>query len=354
MLGGTVIDFAEWEIEHNGIYEAGTIRLTVPAEFAKWSWWTQQTEILIDVYVGEPADSLSFSIEDLTQVMTVRIDSLRLMPGSQSIQLVGRDLTALLIDQKNDQKYPNMTSSAIATMLAQKVGLTPQVQPTTGLVGNFYTADHVRLSQQETMWTLLTYLAQHEGVQCFVLGRTLYFGNWSSALSNEPYLIQVSPPTPGQPWVSSNAEDLDFEHDLTLAQDVSVRVRSYHGAKGAAFSATATASKTVKRLERDADLAQSSQPYDFTFPGLTQAQCQAKAQELLTSISQHELKLNAKLPADTTIYPWTPIQVQGTATLFDTTYQVVHVRRAFDVESQSYSMDVSGKTTPTQQTVTLS
>jgi phage protein D len=352
-VGSTVIDWTSWEAGHNGIYEAGTIRVEVPCKFADWAWWTQQTEILVDVYVGFPRDPQNYSTSDLTLLQTYRIDSIRLNAATLGITLVGRDLTALLVDKKIDIKFPNMTASQVATFLAQQVGLTPNVQATTDLVGAFFTMDHVSLHRQQSMWTILTYLAQHEGVQCFVLGKTLYFGAFTSALSNQPYLIQYTPPTADIPYPQSNATSLEFEHDLTLANDVSVKVQSYHGMKNAVYTSVATSSKTAKRIEKDADLAQSIQEYSFTFADLTQAQCDAKAQLLLDQISKHELKMEATLPGDSIIYPWTPVLVQGTGTPFDTTYEAARLRRRCVAYPPKFDVSVHGKTVTDAQTVTL-
>ncbi|MGA7781078.1 MAG: hypothetical protein WCA85_25690 [Paraburkholderia sp.] len=354
MVGSKVIDWSSWDAGHNGIYEAGTVSIEVAAVFADWAWWTQQTEILVDVYVGFPKDPLNYSASDLTLLQTYRIDSIRLNAATLGITLSGRDLTALLTDKKIDIKFQNQTASQIATYLANQVGLTPNVQPTTDLVGHFFTLDHVSLQRQQSMWSILTYLAQHEGLQCFVLGRTLYFGAFGSQLSNQPYLIQYDPPNTDRPYPTCNATSLEFEHDLTLANDVSVKVMSYHGMKNAVYTSVATSTKTAKRIERDADLAQSVQEYSFTFADLTQAQCDAKAQLLLGQISQHELKMEAKLPGDTIIYPWTPVLVQGTGTPFDTTYEAARIRRRCQADPPRFEVSVHGKTVTDAQTVTLS
>lgn len=352
-VGSTQIDWDWWECDHTGIYEAGTIEVSVPGDYSKWPWWTQQTEILVDVYVGFPPDPSSYTAADLTLLQTYRIDSIHLDAKTLGIKLVGRDLAGLLTDSKVDIKFPNMTASQIATTLAKQAGLTPNVQPTKGLVGHFFTLDHIHLNRQQSMWSILTYLAQHEGVQCFVLGRTLYFGKFSSALSNEPYLIQYTPPTAAVPFPQSNATELEFEHDLTLANDVSVKVLSYHGMKNAVYTSVATSSKTQKRVESHAYMERYVQEYSFTFADLTQAQCDAKAQQLLEQISKHELKMSATLPGDAIVYPWTPIQVQGTGTPFDTTYEAAKIRRRFSTSPPKFETHVHGKTVTDAQTVTL-
>ncbi|MGN6085783.1 hypothetical protein [Trinickia sp.] len=353
MVGSKVIDWSDWFAGHNGVYEAGTLRVEIPAKFVDWAWWTQQTEILIDVYVGFPKDPRNYSASDLTLLQTYRVDSIRLNAMTQGITLSGRDLTGLLTDRKVDLKFQNQTASQVATYLAGLVGLTANVQATKDLVGHFFTLDHVSLHRQQSIWTILTYLAQHEGLQCFVLGRTLYFGAFNSALSSNPYLIQYEPPSSDRSYPRSNAIELEFEHDLTLANDVSVRVRSYHGMKNAVYTSIATASKTAKRIERNATLAQSTQQYDYTFAGLTQAQCDAKAQQLLEQISKHEFKMEARLPGDAIIYPWTPIEVRGTGTPYDTTYQAARVMRRCSVEPSRFETTVHGKTATQAQTVVL-
>jgi phage protein D len=352
MVGGTAIQWTGWSIEHNGVYEAGTIHIEVPAPYTEWRWWTQQAEIIVDVYAGFPSDPQNYGIADLTLLMTARIDDLRLDPARSVLTLSGRDLTALFTDNKTDAKYPNMTSSAIVAALAAKFpALQTNIQPTTQLVGAYYDADQVQMQRQDSMWTLLTYLAQREGLQCFVLGRTLYFGAFGAVVSDAPYAIVLQPPTPQRPYPAANAEKLSFSHDMTLSGDVTVRVRSYHGAKNASYSATAKSTKAGKAIEKGATVAQSAQAYDFTFPGLTQADCAAKADQLLGDIAKHEMKMEATVPGDVQVFPWTPVTVAGTGTAFDTTYQISRISRSFDV--RGFQMNLSCRTMPAQNTVKL-
>ena len=348
-IGGTVIDFVEWSNEYSGAMEAGTFRCTIDAPVADWPWWTQQTEILVNVYVGTPLNSQTYSTDDLTHMMTVRCDQIELNPETQLIEIEGRDLTSLLIDNKTTDKWPNKTSSQIATLIAAKFNLLTNIQATTGTAGNFYTTDHVKLARAETYWNILTYLAQREGFQVHVLGNTLYFGKFTSETSLDPYLIQFAIQD-GIP--SSNAKHLKFIRDLTLSQDISVTVSSYHGYKGAKFTATATASKTAKKIEKDAELAQSLQKYDVIIPGKTQAECALKANELLGEISRHELKIHAELPFDTVLYPWVQVKMEGTNTVWDATYTPLSVSRSFSKEH--VSMSVKAVTGIPQQTVVLS
>jgi len=97
---------------------------------------------------------------------------------------------------------------------------------------------------------------------------------------------------------------------------------------------------------------QTAQRYDFVFPGLTQEQCQAKADQLLKQISLHEYKMEATVPGDLVTFPWTPIKATGTDTDFDTTYNIARINRSFS--ARGFIMSISARTAPTAQEVTLS
>ena len=347
-VGSTLLDFTDWESEHSGIMEAGSFRATIPAPVQDWTWWAQQTEIVVDVFAGTPKDPANYTTDDLVMIMTARCDSIELDPETSRVTIGGRDMTSLLIDNKTTQKWPNLTSSQIAQQIAALWGFDSNITATTGIVGKFYAADHVKLAKSETYWNILTYLAQRESFQCFVMGKTLYFGNFGAKYSSDPYVIQfdASGSIP-----LANASRLRFSRDLTLAQDLSVTVRSYHGNLAAAFKATATTTKQGRKIEQTAGLVQSTQHYEFTIPGLTQPECALKAQGILAELSKHELKMSAKLPFDSLLYPWIPVQVSGTNTPWDATYMPQKITRR--VSKDHVSMQVDARTGIPQQTVSL-
>lgn len=353
MAGDTPIKWTAFSIDHNGIYEAGTISVTVAAEQFDWAWWMGQTEIVIDVYVGFVANPDDVSSADLPLLMTARIDDIALEPATSTITLTGRDLTSLFIDNKVKGDYRNLTASQIVALLAAKFPiLSAEITPTTTFAGNYYAQDTSVVQHQNTMWTLMTYLAQQEGMQCFVLGRDLYFGKFGSTLSDAPYNIVYQAPNDEQDYPVINAERLKFSHDLTISGDVTVHVSSFHGAKNAAYHAKTHSTRMSKLLANSANVVQTAQEYHFSFPGLTLAQCQDKANLLLAQISRHEYKLDATVPGDTVTFPWTPLNVSGTGTPFDTTYQIAHISRTFD--RRGFLQTISARTSPGPQEVKLS
>lgn len=335
VLGGTELDFIDWEIEQNGVMDAGTFRATISAPMGWWPFWSQQTESLIDVYAGTPKDPLNYTVDDLTQIMTARCDSIELDPETNRVTVSGRDMTSLLIEQKISEKWVNSTSSQIVKHIADLWGFDSIITKTTGLVGKYSAPDYVLLAKSDTYWNILTYLAQQEKMQCFVLGRTLHFGNFGAKSSNDPYLIQFD----GSNNIPiANASRLRFSRDMTLAQDISVTVKSYHGGMGAAFSGTATAIKSEKNVERLASIAMSQHNYDFNIPGLTKPECEEKAKTILEELSKHELKMSATLPFDVILFPWVPIEVTGTNTPWDTIYSPQSISRRFSKDRVSMTV----------------
>ena len=352
-VGGTRMPWVSFDMQHNGVFEAGTLSLKMPVDASDWPFWAQQTEILVDVYVGFPADPDNYGTSDLTLMMTARMDEFKLDPATSTISLSGRDLTSLFIDNKIDGTYQNMTSSQVVAQLASAFPVLAQnITATSGWIGNYLKQDSVQIQASTSMWKLMTYLAQHEGLQCFVLGRQLYFGDFGASISDAPYQLAYQPPDADNAAPRINAMRLACCHDLTMSGDVSVRVRSFHGAQNAAYAYTAKSARQQKSIEKSLKTVQTAQHFDYVFPGLTQEQVQQKAQALLQQISVHEYKLEATVPGDLATFPWTPVTLAGTGTPFDTTYRIARIGRSFD--ARGYTMTISARTAPNQEEVKLS
>ena len=353
MIGDKQIKWTAFEMQHNGIYEAATLRVTMPVEFKDWAFWSQQTELIVDVYVGflsGPDENLATA--DLPLLMTARIDEFRLDPVTSTVTLTGRDLTSLFVDHKVSANYQNLTSSEIMGLLAGKFPILNQnITKTTTVVGTYYAGDFNVMAAHTSMWKLMTFLAQQEGFQCLILGRDIYFGKFGSELSSEPYSIVYQKPTGESASPAINVERIVFGHDLTISNEVTVTVSSFHGMKNAAYHATAHNNRKSVTVQRSAKLVGLPQHYSFTFPGLTEDDCQKKADLLLQQISQHEYRVEATMPGDTVTFPWTPLQVTGTGTPFDTTYKIARITRTFD--TRGYLQTIDARTVPPGTTIEL-
>jgi hypothetical protein len=363
MIGDKMVKWTSWTIEHSGVHEAGTIHVTVAAPYEDWRWWIQQTETIIEVYAGVPPNTTFYTTADLTPLMTARIDDMSLDPATMTLTLTGRDLAALFIDKKISGDFKNQTSSQVVQKMFDDIsttggvtGMSAVIDPTDTLIGSFVSADVVQLQKQSTAWTLMTYLAQHETMQCFVLGKTLYFGNFTcgslgNAISNEPYSIVFQPPTKDRPYAVANAQKLSLSRNMTLAGNVSLKVSSMHGQKNVKSKATATAANPNLTIGTGAQSVQKTQTTEYSFPNLSQAECAKKATQMLNEMTKHELKLEATVPGDTVLFPWTPVIVSGTGTLLDDTYQIAKVSRTFD--SSGYRMTLSCQTGSSKKEVKI-
>jgi hypothetical protein len=166
----------------------------------------------------------------------------------------------------------------------------------------------------------------------------------------------VQPSAADSPFTTCNAAKLEFEHDLTLARDVMVTVKSTNLQSGQTFYAKAKAySSKVQAAQSLTPImpgpAGDIQNYVYTIPHLTPEAAQQKALELAKLISMHELRMHAELPCDALLYPWVQIEVQGTGTTFDQAYWPSEVMR--EISPTHNKMTVRAKNHPTGTEVAL-
>lgn len=358
-LGDQLLDFERLTVTHSGTHQAGTLSGTIRSvpgsDIGQWGWWFSQGVIVLDVFAGFPANPRHFTTTDLTRLCTIRIDQVSLEVGSNTLSIEGRDLSAILIDKKTDGQFQNQTSSQVAQQFAQDAGLDYKIQPTMTKIGTYYDQDYVHMQREQTQWALLVYLARKEGFDCFVLGRTLYFGKYANT-QQRSYLIQLNLENAERHYHESNAVRLVLTHDLTLSRDVIVTVRSFNTKTGKAYSALAKATGGKVLAARNLTpilpkTAADPQNYVFVIPNLAPIEAQKKALQLAQEIVQHELHLSADLPGDDVLYPWVPIELQGTGTLFDTTFYPSEVSRT--LTPNDFTMSVRAKNHPTGTEVAL-
>lgn len=125
----------------------------------------------ISFWIGFTKNLGGWTKDELTHVFTGKIDGVRpRFGGEMTVQLVGRDFAARLIDTEFSVAFAERTASDIATMLAEKHGLTPEVTATTMVIEK-------DLYKDRKEWAILQELADREGFVCYVKkNKTLYFG----------------------------------------------------------------------------------------------------------------------------------------------------------------------------------
>ena len=267
-------------------------------------------------------------------------------PVEGTISLEGRDLTGLLIDKKSTINFVNLSSSQIAERLAEKHGLTPIVTETRGQVGKYYNIDSRLLFDQRSDWEVLQYLAQVEDFMVYVSNTSLVFGpspeDSAAPYTYAPYVIRWTPPMEQAAYPSANVQMLELSREKTVSRGVEVIVMSWNPKTGTRFVGYWPLKPTDGTVDPNTVTFGDAVVHRHTVPGLTQQQCDQRAESLYKSIVQHELKLRAEMPGDVVLGINSPIQLVGTGTDYDQIYYPDSITRRMSWDG-GFSMSVSAK-----------
>ncbi len=336
--GNPLSGVIEVEVTNASHFTADSFRVvlasTALATAANASYWSTGAYDQVGISIG-------FENQAAFPLILGQVDDIEYDLTGRTITLSGRDLSAPLIDTRTAEKFQNQTSGEIADILADRHGLDSDVEETDTKAGTYYNIDHTVLTQEQTEWDLLIYLAEQEGFDVWVSGNTLYFQP-SPITTNPPYLIEWS--EPGDGTIQSNATFLKLGRSETLAKDIEVHVSSFNQKGQASILGVARAfgAQSVRKGK--------AQLYTFRRPNLTKDQAQQLAQSLLADITRHEMKLDASLPGDNNLTTRTLVQLVGTGTAWDQLYCPDTVTRRLSM-AEGYRMEVRAKNHVTQSTV---
>lgn len=342
LLNGTDVPFVSFSVENNAFRGAGTFDLTLaisalPPAMQMLNWWAVQTSIRVELFIS----IITQAGVDEKKHITGNIDTWHYEPARFEITAEGRDLTAKLIDAKTPgESFKNLTSSQIATTLAQRHGLTPVVTATTQRVGEYYQIDTAHLTGEQTEWDLITTLAGIENFSVYVHGDNLHFEPKRAQTCKKNYVIRWQ--SPGlQAYPQCNiADNLSFSRALTIAKGVSVEVLSWN-AKRKNKQFMVSYPKQTTSITPGKALSET-QVYRVIRNGLTPEAAQALAQSIYHQVIQHEMKFSGSTAGDNLLMPDTPVRIEGTQSPFDQVYLCDCVRRTLSWET-GYIMHMTGK-----------
>ncbi len=295
----------------NGHFHAGEFSLSFAASSGMGAWWDLSPPAVLDVQVS--TDGIGF-----TTLITGEVDQVEYDVGTGLVLLAGRDFVAAMIEAPTQETFQNRTSSEIAEAIARRHGLAAEVAATSTLAGTFYQQDHVRSSlgafaRARTEWDLLTWLAQHEGYDVWVQGRTLYFQplpqpglpDFTVLVGNDANGVTVA-----------NVEQLRCTRALTLAKGAQVEVHSWSSRQQRAFTRTARAGA-----------AGTARRYVVVRPNLAEDQAAAMARTMLEQVGRQERIIEVEMPGETALTPRSQVAVMGTGSSFDQSYWVDWIHR---------------------------
>lgn len=336
-----------WTVSSNSFYEADTFRVSFAVSALPIAndanWFSMQKQMFVEIFAGFPSNPDSPDISELDSLIYGRVDDIRFNPKERTIDLTGRDLTAVFIDSKIAAEYQDKTASDIATLLANSHGLTPIVTPTTDKVGTYYKHDQIRLQATRSEWDELAYLARQEAFVVYVSGHELHFEPNPIDGSN-PYDILWQAPTDSNASPTANVMELGFERSLTVAKGITVTARSASLTKKTPTVQSYPAAPKAIAAGK-ATPFQGTQSYFFTMSaGKTAVEVEAYAKAQYDIIVSHEMKMTARMPADDVLQIKRPIRVTGTGTAWDQTYFPRVITREMSID-EGYDMTVEAQNT---------
>lgn len=250
-----------------------------------------------------------------TSLIVGAADTLSFDPVRGEVEVEGRDLSAELIETQASETFANRTSSEIVGIIAARHGLSADVEPTSAPVGRYYQAEHDRVALGQfaraiTEWDLLAFLAGQEGFDLFMQGDTLRFG---------------PPDGDAVPLRVEDCLSLELEHELGLAREVAVTVRSWGTRAGVALEHTAHGPGGGK--------TGGGKPLRHVLvrPNLDAQQAQRVAERALADLRRHEWTARAAMPGELGLTPRRRVALVGTRTEWDRVYAVTELSRHLDV-----------------------
>ena len=245
-----------------------------------------------------------------TGLVVGEADSVSLNPVQGIVDVEGRDLSALLVDNRVNETFANRTSSEIAQELGGRHGLSVDATATETLVGRYYQSEHDRLTMGQfarTMseWDLLAYLAGQEGFDLFMDGDTLRFGPRDAS---DVVTVDVSECT-----------DARLDHSLMMERTIEVTVQSWDQRGAEAVVETVQGGGSGRNWK-----------HSVVKPNLPAVEAERLAQRILSDLIRHQRHVTLSMPGELTINARRLVALSGSQTAWDGTYAVSEVHRQLD------------------------
>lgn len=173
-------DLISLRLENTLYMAADSFEATLDNQHMLSDWLRKEQEVRI--YLGYVSDPERWSKNELVHVFTGKIDGVRPSFGNpKTVQLLGRDYSARMLDTESTIAFKNQKSGQIAQLLAKKYGL-----KFVGQVGDADLDKEMFTNKKE--WDILQTLADREGFVCYVTkNKELYFGPRQSSDENQVY-----------------------------------------------------------------------------------------------------------------------------------------------------------------------
>jgi phage protein D len=287
--------------------------------------------VTAEVRVGIAGSGLPPAAAIWQSLISGPVDDLAINMADGTVEISGRDLSALLIDTLTAETFSNQTAGEIAQTLALRHGLIPVVTATSTPVGRYYQDGHnlsslYQSSATVTEWDLLCALAQTEGYDLLVQNQNLIF---APPLSTAQPAIWYWQPGGTQ---TSTMMSLRMERSLALARDLVVIVQSWNSRQQQMITQTVRSSANGLSTRRTSATPAQAATYVVIRPNLTAQDALALAIQTVSDLSRHERVITAQMPGELELALRGLVSLQGTQTAFDQTYVVDEITRRISMQ----------------------
>lgn len=316
------------ELSSSNFGQAGSffvqVAMSTPQMASDVTWFAADT-LDVSIQMGLLPQGASEGSLAWQEMMSGRVDRVKLDPVTGTITLDGRDYAARLLDLPVTQGFLNCTSSEVAQQLASSCGLSAIVDQTTSMVGQYYQIEHARLtlsrfSRFSTAWDLLCSLAQLEGFDLWVQGTTLYF---QATASVDTITHQISFVAANQAGGSPslNVSSLTFERSLAVKGGLPVAVSSWNSRQRRRISARAG----------DGEESSSGQ-INVVRPNLLPDTAQSLANGIFGQIAGHQQTFTATMPGELGMASRDRVRLTGVGAGWDGDYCIDSLDREMTLE----------------------
>lgn len=301
--------------------EAGVFSAVLPVADAISQWFDPAADatgdIEIDIFLGYVSPQSAEGTESFTQIFSGVADYIEYRPDRRVVSVRGRDWASSLIGHElSGMSFLNMTASEALKILADETGLESDIDPTEGLVGQFYQYEHKAhglsgMHRFQTAWDFCVGMQREYGYDLWVNGKTLHFKIPDTTTPS--LILDWVAPSSGSSFPTGPVTGLTLSRRFIYSRAASVSVSSWDARQKCVHSATYPAGTAL-----------DSCLYNFTAPvGTTQDQCATLARLRFKDLTAHERLIRMIVPPDLDILPRQRVCLQGTGTSFDSIVYVV-------------------------------
>ncbi len=287
--------------------------------------WIDQNSLNVEIDFGFLPPGVPEGSLGWTRMITGAVDRAGLDQVSGLVSIEGRDNAARLIDMPLQDAYLNHTSSDLATKMAQDCGLSADVDPTNGLVGQYYQIQHTKaafgaFSRHANGWDLLAELASLEGYDLWVDGTTLHFRQ-ATGQGSDIFDITYLAPEAGSASPTLSISDLSMERVVGLSGPVQVTVASWNSRQRRQVNSVFPAA---------ADAA--AKQFLVLKPNLLADQADTLARTTYSQLRAHQRVIRGVMAGEVELTTRNRVRLAGTGTGWDGLYTLDQIERQMSLQ----------------------